>query len=395
MSTSNVTNPPVPRPDDDDDDFDLAEAMKKMRSRLGPDGKPIVPKWAMSPETLEEDMNAVPLFMRSLPSDADDAEANPELAALQSLIYDGTPEEIAENFKNQGNEMYRDGPKYYTHAVQFYTKGIDQKCADAKLNSVLYSNRAAVHFEQGNFRKCVNDCIEAIKLNQGNVKAYFRAGRAYTRLERFNEAVSALTQGLTLDANNGSMKVALEEATKKKHAAEQADAERAASAAAAAAAESQVTAAIERYGIQTATLDTHSALPSAEYASHRPTWDRETDTLTFPCLVLYPEFNQSDFITHFDVRSTFAEQLQPILDEAPAPWDPSHTYRSKDVDIFFLTFDTDANKRRLVKVGKKLSLLTVLKLPWARVVNGVVEFLVLHRTNKFCTDYVETYRKRA
>ncbi|ORZ41472.1 hypothetical protein BCR44DRAFT_1422884 [Catenaria anguillulae PL171] len=371
-------------------ELDIIEAIAK--ARIGPDGQPIKPSWALSEDKWEEELNSVPLFMRSLPDTAD--ESNPELSALQSLIYDGTPEEIAENFKNQGNEMFRDGRKHFPHAIRFYTQGIDQQCSDNKLNATLYCNRAAVHIEMGNFRKCVNDCIAAIKLNPALVKAYYRMGRAYTKLDKFDEAVAALSRAITLDPENGTVKVALEEAQKKLDEASAQQADRLRQQELQAEVDKLVAQAIERAGIKTATLATH--VPAAEYASHRPIYDVANDSLSFPCLVLYPEFNQSDFITHFDIGSTFLDQLRPILDEAgAAPWDPEHTYKTSTTDVYFLTFDTDPNKRRLVKVGKKLSLHTVLKSSWSRVVNGVVEFLVLHRDNKFCNEYVEKYRARA
>ena len=59
-----------------------------------------------------------PLFMH-LPQDASE---NIPLAALQALLYDGTPEEQALNFKNQGNECYQVGPTGLKDALQFYTK---------------------------------------------------------------------------------------------------------------------------------------------------------------------------------------------------------------------------------------------------------------------------------
>ncbi|CAP67255.1 uncharacterized protein PODANS_1_22650 [Podospora anserina S mat+] len=71
--------------------------------------------------TLEEtiaDLNKHPLFMTEL----DDAEENEELAALQSLAYDGTPLENGLNFKEQGNECFK--AKKWADAKEFYGKGV-------------------------------------------------------------------------------------------------------------------------------------------------------------------------------------------------------------------------------------------------------------------------------
>ena len=59
-----------------------------------------------------------PLFMTEL----DPTEDNDELAALQALAYDGTPLENGINFKEQGNECFRE--KRWVDAKEFYGKGV-------------------------------------------------------------------------------------------------------------------------------------------------------------------------------------------------------------------------------------------------------------------------------
>jgi hypothetical protein len=44
-------------------------------------------EFTMDPDNLEEELSKVPLFMSDLPS-----EENDTLSALQSLVFDGTPE---------------------------------------------------------------------------------------------------------------------------------------------------------------------------------------------------------------------------------------------------------------------------------------------------------------
>ena len=73
--------------------------------------------------TLEEtiaDLKKSPLFM----TDLDEAEManNEDLAALQALAYEGTPLENATNFKEQGNESFRE--KRWADAKEFYGKGV-------------------------------------------------------------------------------------------------------------------------------------------------------------------------------------------------------------------------------------------------------------------------------
>ena len=99
-----------------------------------------------------------PLFLTEdeMPQNIED---NPMLAAIQSLIYDGTPKEVAENFKNQGNEAF--ATKDYPNALEFYNRGIsylDEKddFSDESvpfLYSTLLSNRSAIHLIRGNYMK--------------------------------------------------------------------------------------------------------------------------------------------------------------------------------------------------------------------------------------------------
>jgi hypothetical protein len=83
-------------------------------------------------------------------------EENPLLMAIQSLLYDGTPREVAENFKNQGNEAF--ATKDYANALEFYNRGIahleekddESDSSILDLYSILLSNRSAVYLEKGN-----------------------------------------------------------------------------------------------------------------------------------------------------------------------------------------------------------------------------------------------------
>jgi hypothetical protein len=89
---------------------------------------------------------------------------NTALEALQALQYEGTKAEIAQGFKEQGNEMVK--AKMWRDAKEFYTKGIvvlTAKGADDKwekgedpelqakkereLEEQIYVNRALCHLE--------------------------------------------------------------------------------------------------------------------------------------------------------------------------------------------------------------------------------------------------------
>ena len=83
------------------------------------------------------------MFMHSL--DPSDMAENLELEALKALAYEGTPLEIAQNFKTQGNEAFRE--RRFRDALEFYTKGLAAKSEDTQLEANLLLNRAAVNLE--------------------------------------------------------------------------------------------------------------------------------------------------------------------------------------------------------------------------------------------------------
>ena len=143
------------------------KAQKNLKMATGPQ-PPSVNEQLASLESL-------PLFMNSLPDDPAD---NPALSALQSLVHDGTPDglctcpflrtafgcahtrfsgtqkEVAQNFKEQGNEYFRG--KRYREALGFYTQGVDAKPDDARVKEALLLNRAACNLELRTFLPCAS-----------------------------------------------------------------------------------------------------------------------------------------------------------------------------------------------------------------------------------------------
>jgi tetratricopeptide (TPR) repeat protein len=147
------------------------------------------PEWAFRGDNILREMDEVPLFMTDVPDNVQDI---PALAALQALIYDGSPEEVAKNFKDQGNEAYKTGQKGYQDAIKYYTQGLEQKCSDNILNALLHLNRAAVHISSKNYGKALDDCLKAVELDGSNpnvlAKGYLRAAKACFGLGRFDES---------------------------------------------------------------------------------------------------------------------------------------------------------------------------------------------------------------
>ncbi|ODV60278.1 HSP70/90 family co-chaperone CNS1 ASCRUDRAFT_76294 [Ascoidea rubescens DSM 1968] len=147
-----------------------------------------------STDEIVKELNKLPFFMTSL--NEENSEDNMQLEALKALVYDGEPEEIATNFKNQGNDCFKS--KDYKNAVIYYSKGIavltnpenktESNIVDLDILKVLYLNRSIANFNLKNYRRSINDSKEVLKIDIKNIKAYYRIGLAYLALDKFQEA---------------------------------------------------------------------------------------------------------------------------------------------------------------------------------------------------------------
>lgn len=63
----------------------MSETVEQPNQEVGP--KPYKGQFAMDPDNLDAELSKIPLFMTQLPE-----EENDTLSALQSLVFDGTPE---------------------------------------------------------------------------------------------------------------------------------------------------------------------------------------------------------------------------------------------------------------------------------------------------------------
>ena len=81
-------------------------------------------------EVLKE-MNRLPLFMTSFDDTDEEGGENIGLEAMKALAYEGARVEIAENFRQQGNECAR--AKQWQDAKQFYDQAIQSLKAPHKM----------------------------------------------------------------------------------------------------------------------------------------------------------------------------------------------------------------------------------------------------------------------
>ncbi|KAN0140231.1 hypothetical protein V8E53_002127 [Lactarius tabidus] len=294
-------------------------------------------------------LDSLPLFMNSLPDEPTD---NAALSALQSLIHEGTPDEIAENFKEQGNEYFRG--KRYREALGFYNQGVDAKPENGQLRAALLLNRAACNLELRswveNYGSVLRDCAAVISLDPRVSKAYYRAGLALLALDRAEEALDVCTRAGDSVANDTGFKV-LRERAEKKYAEQRRKAEERAERTRRASEEKRkMDAAFAERNLINMPNPDGSANP---YAPRFDPEDVNGTTLIIPVFFLYPEYATSDVVPDFVEDAEFGAVLATMFPPgAPAPsWDVDGRYVVGSLVVYATT-----RKKRLLKVGRKMTL---------------------------------------
>ncbi|KAJ7499257.1 hypothetical protein FB451DRAFT_1161780 [Mycena latifolia] len=309
-------------------------------TKIGPQ-----PPSKLSLEQRLAEFDSVPLFMKSLPDeDADD----PMIAALQSLAHEGTPDEVAQNFKEQGNDYFKG--KRFREALGFYTQAIDAKPTDVVLQEALLCNRAACNLELKNNGSVLRDCSKALNLNPRSSKAFYRSALALLALERAEEALDCCDRCLKFDPDNKGVQAVRLRSEQMKLALEKKEKDRL---------EKLQQAKEAKYKMNVAFRERNLiAIPNKDgsqnpFAPHFDPEDPTDNTLIIPVFFLYPQHATSDVIPEFVEDTPFAAHLSTMFPpQAPPPsWDVKGEYVDGQLVIYAMT-----HRKRLLKVGKKMTL---------------------------------------
>lgn len=294
-----------------------------------------------------KEINRLPFFMTEFDDTDGDGGENANLEALKSLAYEGEPDEIATNFKNQGNECYK--AKKYKDAIQYYTQGLDIEHGIDSLNAALYSNRAACNLELKNYRSCIEDCKKVLLLDEKNIKAVFRSGKAFFAVERYEEAKEILKYGLTVDPENKQVQELLAQVISKENKIKLAKQAKEREIKLAEMKKSILTDAIKLRHIQI--LKTISPPDMLEQSEIKLEDEKDYESqLLFPAIVLYPTVDELDYVAQISELTTPGEIIDMVMDR-PKEWfqKPGHeNLLPKNLQCFMET-----ESGGLVKVGKK------------------------------------------
>lgn len=109
--------------------------------------------------------------------------------------------------------MYKKGPEilyYVREALKAYEEGIEIKCKDVEINTKLLSNRTLINLKLSknfleitiflflleNYGRVIADCKKIIEINEKFIKAYFRYASALFFVNRLEEGLKIIDQGL-------------------------------------------------------------------------------------------------------------------------------------------------------------------------------------------------------
>ncbi|KAI1809351.1 TPR-like protein [Poronia punctata] len=367
------------------------------------------------------ELKRTPFFMTEL-------EENDETEAFKALAYEGTPLENATDFKERGNECFRE--RRWVDAKEFYTKGVLILAAEERKRKApqppsfrdrpvseserkkemekekeqstmskeeieeeirqqratlesLYVNRAACHLELKNYRSCWLDGSAALRLNPRNIKAYYRSARAFLAVGRVSEADEACAAGLALDEKNAALLALVDDIVKKATEADAVARREAERVAREKRRETLLKTALRARQIRTRET---AQPPEMEDAAVRlvPDPDDAASTLAFPTVLLYPIHLESDFIKGFEETQTLAEHLSYVF---PLPWDREGAYTVAGVECYMETVAGG-----LVKVGKKVPLLKVLSGGKVEVVDDIVKIFVLPKAQ--AASWVDEFKMK-
>ncbi|KAL0122185.1 hypothetical protein PUN28_007142 [Cardiocondyla obscurior] len=339
----------------------------------------------------QEEMEKHPFFMKKPPEPGD--ELSPLMEGLQQLKYgedENTPEELANNYKEDGNFNYK--YKKYRLAILSYTEGIRTKCKDDELMAQLYNNRAASHFMLKNYRSCLSDCKLALKFNPQYWKTLSRAATCSFCIKNYDQCIDFCDQILDHNSTDKTILKLKSDAViaknrlqrdKRKQEREEKKLDKE---------DEKLLEIISRRGINLELTDDKQRLELSDLEPQVPQIAQcrvhfdEKDKLLWPVMILYPETQQTDFIQNFHEDTPFVDQLHELFEEPPE-WDIKRRYTIKNINVYF----EGKNKCSVHIVDIQLTLGEILRDEQFSVRGGTPAFLILIKFSEAEKHFLANY----
>lgn len=340
-----------------------------------------------STDEIMKELNKLPFFMNNLNDEADDD--RPEIEALKALAYEGDPVEVAENFKKQGNDKYK--IKFYSDAIEFYTKGINVNCGSAYIEAALYLNRAACNLELKNYRRCINDCKECLLRQPKNVKALFRAAKAYFAIEHYDEAMSVLNFAISIDNKNAAVMALKKKVEEKIQLVKDLELKRKKREEEKLIMEQNLQRALEVRGMVSIKSSYGTDTIGDSKIHLEDPSDIETQ-LIIPTVVIYPTIDEFDVINEVSELTTPLELMELVMGERPEEYfdDGKHdNFRPKRLEAYMET-----GEGGLVKIPRKSPINTVLmsQKPRVPLFDNILRIYLVPKTDS--AEWISKWNKK-
>lgn len=342
----------------------------------------------------QEEFEKHPFFMKKSPEPGD--ELSPLMEGLQQLKYDeneNTPEELAANYKEDGNFNFK--CKKYRLAILSYTEGIRTNCNDKNLLAQLYNNRSACHFMIKNYLSCLNDCMSALKYQSDYPKAMSRAALCCFNMKKYkkcidlcnqyifrygnnNEEINKLLANSIIENKRKERNERMKDAQLKKLSLEE---------------DKLLDAIIKRninidIPIGKTTIELNDFIPQIPQLSQsRVKFYNKSDRLMWPVMIIYPETMQTDFIQNFHEDSPFLYQFEDLFIEPPE-WDTEQRYVIDNLNVYFEGKD----KKSIHKVDISRTLSSIISRKEFSLRCGTPSFFILIAESEAEKKFLENYR---
>lgn len=258
------------------------------------------------------------------------------------------------------------------------------KCDRDDINIACLNNRAQCNLEMQNYRKCITDCREALKLDPRNDKPWFRAAKALLALDKIEEAAECIENARLLNPTHTQILALAEKILKRREHLERQEKLRQERERKRKWEADALTIALKARNIPTRSTAQPLEMPDGITIKFQEQGKPESG-LAFPVLLIYHLHLQTDIIAAMPETATVGEQLVEVLAE-PQEWDQKREYTVAGVDCYMET-----KTGGLAKVGRKVSLLEVLSGGKVEVVDGLVKILVVPRARN--AEFVEKWKK--
>ncbi|EHA18354.1 hypothetical protein ASPNIDRAFT_141445, partial [Aspergillus niger ATCC 1015] len=329
-------------------------------------------------DELAEILNRTPLFMTDINKAYDEKGENPMLDAIRALQNEGTRGDVAQNFREQGNEAARE--KRWVDAKEHYSKGIavllakedkwdkpeDEK-EEARLRREAEEAKRLLTWIE-NYRSTTLDCAAVLKLNPKNVKAYYRSAMALFSLDKIIEAEDVATRGLKLDPANKALQMVAGKIGERKAVIERIAARKKAEDERTRKEKTLLSVALKARQIRTRKTDQPPEMEDVGIKLSPDPLSPES-TLEFPAVFLYHMDAQTDFIKAFSEMHSIEDHLDYMF---PLPWDEKGEYKINTVECFMETVTGG-----LIRAGKKVPLVQILSGGKVEVVDELVKIYIV------------------